>query len=81
MRAEVYTKPNCPFCTKAKALLNEKGYAITEFDVNDETIKKMLLEQVPGARMVPQIFVEGDYVGGYDALLDYFDNTKQMLRG
>lgn len=81
MRAEIYTKPNCPYCTRAKALLVEKGYSIIELDVSNESVRDLLLEQVPKARMVPQIFIDGDYVGGYDALYTYFEENKQMLRG
>jgi len=63
----------CPYCDKAKALLTLKGIAFEERKLGAEWSKEQLLEAVPTARTVPQIFLEGEYVGGYDDLEKHFE--------
>ena len=67
--AEVWSQTNCPACTEAKRLLERRGVTITEkmLGINGFT-KKDLIEKVPDARSVPQIFVDGVYVGGLNEL-------------
>lgn len=66
---EIYTKWGCPFCTRAKALLESKGVAYEEFDVTMGGPKKAeMLARVPGAATVPQILIAGQAVGGSDDL-------------
>lgn len=67
--AEVWSQTNCPACTEAKRLLERSGIQIVErmLGVNGYT-KKDLIEKVPDARSVPQIFVDGEYVGGLQEL-------------
>lgn len=73
----VYSKPDCSFCDRAKQLLESKGLAYEEVivDVGQEklsTHKYITINQlkalVPGVRTVPQIFKNGELVGGFDAL-------------
>ncbi len=76
MHAEVFTRDPCPHCVSAKKLLESKGISYTEIAVTDET-KPMLVERVMTATgkppmTVPQIFLEGEYIGGADALRAYF---------
>jgi glutaredoxin len=68
MKAIVWSKPACPFCDKAIALLKKEGYDIEVKKVGEGYTKEDLLEEVPGARSVPQIFIEDEYVGGYTEL-------------
>ena len=68
MKAVVWSKPACPFCDKAIALLTKEGYDIEVKKVGEGYTKEDLLESVPGARSVPQIFIEDEYVGGYTEL-------------
>lgn len=68
MKAVVWSKPMCPFCDKAIALLTNKGYDLEIKKVGEGYTKEDLLEAVPGARSVPQIFIEDEYVGGYTEL-------------
>jgi NADH-dependent peroxiredoxin subunit F len=64
----IYTKRWCPFCAKTKALLRAKGLEWREFDVtHDERLQQEMLER-SGRRSVPEVFLEGDLVGGYDDL-------------
>lgn len=79
---EIYTKWGCPFCTRAKALLDSKGVAYDEFDVTMGGPKKTeMLARVPGAATVPQILIAGQAVGGSDdlAALDRAGKLDAML--
>ena len=68
MRAIVWSKDNCPYCVQAKALLNQKNIEFEERKIGDGWTKDQLLEAVPHARTVPQIFLDGDLVGGFTEL-------------
>ena len=79
---EIYIKWGCPFCTRAKALLDSKGVAYDEFDVTMGGPKKAeMLARVPGAATVPQILIAGQAVGGSDdlAALDRAGKLDAML--
>lgn len=66
---DIYTKWGCPFCTRAKALLDAKGAAYAEFDVTmGGPDKARMLERAPDAVTVPQIFIGNIHVGGSDDL-------------
>lgn len=69
MKAIVWSKTPCPYCENAKALLDHKGI---EYEVRDVTAgtwtKEQLLEAVPNARTVPQIFLDGELIGGFTEL-------------
>jgi glutaredoxin 3 len=68
MKTIVWTKPNCPNCDQAKALLKNKGIEYEERNIGTDWTKEQLLEAVPTARAVPQIFMGEEYVGGYTEL-------------
>jgi glutaredoxin 3 len=64
---EIYTQWGCPYCVRAKALLDAKGAAYTEIDVTMDTARrKEMAERNPGARTVPQVFANGQALGGCD---------------
>jgi glutaredoxin 3 len=65
MKATIWSKYNCPNCDQAKALLKMKGIAFEEKKIGDGYTKEDLLEAVPAARTVPQIFIEDELVGGF----------------
>ncbi|MBK8174753.1 MAG: glutaredoxin 3 [Rhodospirillales bacterium] len=66
---EIYTSPFCPYCHRAKALLTKKGVTFTEIDVMDTPGARNEMEQrAPGAKTVPQIFIDGRGIGGSDEL-------------
>ena len=67
----VFSKPDCPFCKKAKALLTEKGLRYEEVTVG-EAINSTGLRAVSNADTVPQIFISGKLIGGSDDLAAYF---------
>jgi glutaredoxin len=68
MKVVVWSKYNCQFCDQAKSLLNQKGITFEERKIGDGWTKEELLEAVPTARSVPQIFFDDELVGGYDQL-------------
>ncbi len=81
-KVEIYTKWGCPYCVRAKALLDSKGVNYDEFDVTMGGPKKAeMLKRKPDARTVPQIFIGGQAVGGSDDLhaLDRAGKLDPML--
>jgi len=68
MKAILWSKYDCPYCDQAKALLNSKGIVFEEKKIGDGYTKEELLEAVPTARSVPQIFLDGELVGGFTEL-------------
>lgn len=68
MKALVWSKPACPQCEQAKALLKLKGIAYEERKIGEGFTREQLLEVVPSARAVPQIFLGEEYIGGYQEL-------------
>jgi glutaredoxin len=72
MKAIVWSKYHCPYCDKAKALLKMRGVEFEERKIGDGYTKEELLEAVPNARTVPQIFIDDKLIGGYIELEKYF---------
>lgn len=68
-RVIVYSSPFCGFCGSAKRLLTRKGAAFTEIDVLFDPKRKLeMIERSGGRQTVPQIFIDGRHIGGYDDL-------------
>jgi len=72
MKAIVWSKYHCPYCDKAKTLLKMKGIDFEERKIGDGYTKEELLEAVPNARTVPQVFIDDKLIGGYTELERYF---------
>jgi glutaredoxin len=68
MKAIVWSKNACPFCDQAKKLLGSKGIEFEERNVSADWTKEQLLEAVPTARTLPQIFLDDNYIGGFTEL-------------
>ncbi len=68
MKAIVWSKDQCPYCVQAKALLESRGIEYEERNVSQDWTREQLLEAVPTARTLPQIFLEQEYVGGFNEL-------------
>jgi len=64
----MYSMEWCPYCAKAKALLNAKGIEYDEVDVTDDEAKALEMVQRTGQQGVPQFFIDGRWIGGYDNL-------------
>ena len=68
-QVEIYTKWGCPYCVRAKALLDAKGTAYTEYDITMGGPKRAEMQaRVPGAMTVPQILINDEAIGGCDDL-------------
>jgi glutaredoxin 3 len=73
----LYTTPYCGYCRAAKHLLNKKDVAFTDIDVSgDMELRQEMISRAFGRRTVPQIFINGTHVGGYDELADLERGAK-----
>lgn len=74
---EIYTWSRCPFCIRAKALLDRKGVEYTEHCIDgDEEAREEMSKRANGGRSLPQIFIEGKHIGGSDDLYDLEDSGE-----
>lgn len=81
---EIFTRPGCGYCTAAKSLLTRKGAAFTEYDAGvDPSFRTRMYERAGGGSTFPQIFVDGQHVGGCDDLyaLDGAGKLDALLDG
>ena len=62
----MYTTNICPYCVRAKQLLNSKGVTYTEINLNQNPDKRAEMMEITGRRSVPQIIINGEAVGGFD---------------
>ena len=73
----VYTTRYCPYCTAAKKLLESRKVSFKEVDVtDDDAMREKLVEMTGGRETVPQIFVDGKSIGGYDDLAHLYASGK-----
>jgi len=70
-KAVIWSKYHCPYCDQAKALLTQKGIAFEERKIGDGYTREDLLQAVPTARTVPQIFIDDVLIGGFTELRDH----------
>jgi glutaredoxin 3 len=75
-RVEIYTTPSCPFCVRAKRLLQARGIAYEEVDVAGDPELRADLVQRTGRRTVPQIFIDGEPIGGFEELAALDASTR-----
>jgi len=65
----IYTRPGCGYCTMAKQLLTAKGSQFTEYNIwSKDEYKQEMQSRSGGATTVPQVFINGDHIGGSDDL-------------
>jgi len=78
----IYTTSVCPYCIRAKALFDRKGYAYEEVNVEDEKIRENMTKKAGGRRSVPQIFIGDTHIGGCDDLyeLDKEGKLDKMMQ-
>ena len=78
----IYTSNNCPYCINAKSLLERKNQEFHEINVADnQELRMEMMEKSGGARTVPQIFIDGKHIGGFDdmAALDQKGELDPLL--
>lgn len=74
MKAVVWSKDACPFCVQAKSLLKARGIEFEERNISKDWTREQLLEAVPNAKTLPQIFLDDLHIGG-------FTDLRSHLRG
>lgn len=82
-KIEIYTKPFCPYCARAKALFKAKQAAYEEFDIMmNNGLRTAMIARANGRTTVPQIFIDGTHIGGSDdlAALDARGGLDPLLR-
>jgi glutaredoxin 3 len=80
---ELYTTMYCPYCSRARALLQRKGVGYVDIDIAEEPARRdEMIRRAQGRRTVPQIFINGEHIGGYDdlAALDRAGELDPKLR-
>lgn len=77
----IYTTKVCPYCIRAKQLLERKGIEFQEISAEDEAVREAMIQKAGGRRTVPQIFINNHHVGGCDDLyaLDKAGKLDPML--
>ena len=71
MKAKIYSTKICPYCVRAKMLLEKRNIKYIEYKVDEDSEKYMeMLELSGGRQSVPQIFLDEKHIGGYDDLVD-----------
>jgi len=77
----IYTTNSCPYCHGAKAFLRSKSVEFEEIDVTDDPEKRAEMERISRRRTVPQIFIDGRPIGGYDdvRMLDATGELDKLL--
>jgi len=72
MKAIVWSKDNCTFCVQAKNLLKLKNIEFEERNIQKDWTREQLLEAMPTAKTLPQIFLDDNYIGGFTELRKHF---------
>lgn len=68
-KIDIYTKSHCPYCHRAKALLNQKAVSFNEIEIDIKPeLRSAMIERAHGRSTVPQIFIKDQHVGGCDDL-------------
>jgi glutaredoxin 3 len=81
---EIYTWSTCPFCIRAKGLLNKKGVDYTEYGIDgDEAARNKMADRAGGRRSLPQIFINDQHIGGCDDIhgLESAGKLDALLKG
>ena len=82
-KVEIYTKDYCPYCMRAKHLLETKGVRFEEYEITNDADGQRDMIQRSGRRTVPQIFIDGVHLGGSDDLIEANRNGQldRLLAG
>ncbi len=79
-KVEIYTWQYCPFCIRAKSLLNKKNIEFIEYKIDgDESAREKMSQRANGKRSLPQIFIDNNSIGGCDDLYSLEEDNKLDL--
>lgn len=76
MKVIVWSKYDCSMCEQAKNLLKSKDILFEERKIGDGWTREDLLESVPTARSVPQIFIDDQHIGGFNDMKKYLEENN-----
>jgi glutaredoxin len=76
MTIQIYGKPVCPYCVKAKALCESRGFEYEYKELGKDFDRELIMEEFPTARTFPQIVINGQKIGGYDQMVKYIEDTN-----
>jgi glutaredoxin len=76
---EVYTIDNCSYCSAAKSLLAKKNLSFKEINITGDDAQREQLIKKTAHRTMPQIFIDGQFVGGYTELKEYLEHPESQL--
>lgn len=79
MNVVIYSKDNCIYCDRAKAFFRSNNMPFSEVKIGKDIIAEEFVEQYPDQKTVPLIFVDGEKIGGYQSLVEWWDNRPQLL--
>lgn len=65
---EIFTGPNCSYCRSAKDLLVQEGLHFVERDISEPEVLQEFRERLPRQKSIPQVFIDGEHIGGYEDL-------------
>ena len=75
---EIYSKPSCPYCVKAKNLCEQQGYEYKYYMLDEDFTREELFEIFPTARTFPQITAHDEYVGGFTELQTWSEGYRSV---
>ena len=81
MKIEIYTKPNCSYCAHAKEFMKERNIAYTEYKLDIDFNRDLVLSKFPDAKTYPIIVVDDHYIGGFVDLKEKYNPTKLLDSG
>ncbi len=70
MLIEIYSKPNCGYCTRAKSLLEARNLPFTEYKLDVDYTREFIVEKYPRAMTFPVVVLDGFHIGGFDQLVE-----------
>lgn len=76
MIVEIYGKPNCSYCTKAKNVLEQNEIKYVYNEVGTDITVNELKEKFEGVKSVPVVVINNKWIGGYDQLVEYLQETR-----
>jgi glutaredoxin 3 len=73
----IYTKDNCPYCDQAKTLFRMRDQRFQEMKIGVDVTREEFIDTFPEVRTVPFIIIDGEQVGGYDRLIEYYNRPER----
>ena len=73
---EIYTSKICPYCVRAKKMLNDRDIPYKEIKIDSAQLMEEMLTRSGGRKTVPQIFIDDKHIGNSDDLYEYFKNSE-----